>query len=66
MLTYDTASDSNPYSHGMVAFGVFQNYAVSVELTCTDQFDRDAEDVLWDFLLQTHYSADYHLTPESK
>lgn len=59
VLTYETASESNPYHHGAVAFGVFQNYVVSAELTCGEEFGTNAEALLQNFLGRIHYSGDY-------
>ena len=58
VLTYQTRSDDNPYSRGAVAFGVFENYAVNVELTCMEDYTGDADAALASFLDGCHYSAD--------
>ena len=58
ILLYHTRSETNPYDKGAVAFGVFQNYAVSAELTCRERFSEDEFTVLTDFLDGCHYAAD--------
>lgn len=57
-LLYQVMSDSNPYSRGVVAFGVYNDYAVSAELTCVDSFDGDERQILEEFLNGCHYSSD--------
>lgn len=57
VLLYEVISDTNPYTRGAVAFGVYENYAVSAELTCGAGFSGDAHGILTDFLNGCHYSA---------
>ena len=57
VLHYDCGSDTNPYSRGVSAFAVFENYAVSVELTCTEGFDGDENALLAEFLSGCHYAS---------
>ncbi len=57
VITYTFSSETNPYSNGASAFGVYQNYAVSAELSCQDKFDGDAKTILADFLENCHYAA---------
>lgn len=57
VITYTFSSSTNPYERGASAFGVYRNYAVSVELSCRDTFSRDAKAVLTDFLEHCHYAA---------
>lgn len=57
VITYTFSSDTNPFSHGASAFGVYRNYAVSAELSCREKFDGDAQTVLADFLENCHYAA---------
>lgn len=57
VMTYRFNSDTNPYSYGASAFGVYRNYAISVELSCREGFAGDAESVLAEFLENCHYSA---------
>ena len=57
VITYTFSSDTNPYAHGVSAFGVYRNYAVSAELSCRENFDGDAQTALADFLENCHYAA---------
>ena len=57
VLTYTCGSDTNPYSRGVSAFAVFQNYAVSVELNCLKEYTGDEAAILTAFLTGCHYSA---------
>ena len=57
VLTYSFASETNPYAKGASAFGVYRNYAVSVELSCREDFTGDALEVLTNFLEHCHYSV---------
>lgn len=57
VLTYAYDSGSNPYERGASAFGVYGNYAISVELSCREGFAGDPLEVLTDFLDHCHYSA---------
>lgn len=50
LLTYRFANEDNPYSHGVSAFGVFENCAVCAELTCQETYDEDLEEMLISFL----------------
>ena len=58
VMLYEVGSDTNPYARGAVAFGVYENYAVSAELTCVDSFTGDAHEILTVFLNGCHYSAE--------
>lgn len=58
VLAYTCGSDTNPYSRGVSAFTVFENYAVSVELTCLKEYSGDEAAILAAFLTGCHYSAD--------
>ncbi len=55
--TYTCTSESNPYSRGISAFGVYGSYAVSAELNCRDSFSGDEGAILADFLNGCHYAA---------
>lgn len=55
--TYTYTSETNPYAWGISAFGNYGNYAVSVELSCREDFDGNALDILADFLEHCHYAA---------
>ena len=57
VLTYTFDSDTNPYAEGVSAFGVYRNYAVSVELSCREGFAGSPLEILTDFLEHCHYSA---------
>ena len=57
VLTYAFDSETNPYARGASAFGVYGNYAVSVELSCRETFTSDPLEVLTDFLEHCHYST---------
>lgn len=58
ILTYQCGSETNPYSRGVSAFSVYENYAISAELTCLDTFEGDEHQMLQDFLNGCHYSAE--------
>lgn len=55
--TYHCKSETNPYARGVSAFGVYRDYAVSVELNCLDSFAEDETSILTDFLSVCHYAA---------
>lgn len=57
VITYDFASDTNPYARGASAFTVSRNFAVSVEFSCLETFDGDAPALLADFLENCHYGT---------
>ncbi len=57
VLTYAFTSETNPYAVGASAFGVYRNYALSVELSCREGFTGDPLEVLTDFLNRCHYST---------
>ncbi len=57
VITYRYQSDTNPYAHGVSAFGVYRNYAVSVELSCCEGFSGDAQAILAAFLENCHYAV---------
>ena len=56
VLTCAFDSETNPYARGASAFGVYRNYAVSVELSCREGFTGDPLEILTDFLEHCHYS----------
>lgn len=58
LLRYNAVSETNPYSRGISAFAVHENYAVSAELSCRDSFAGDEEAILTHFLAGCHYSAE--------
>ena len=50
LLTYHFTNEETPYSHGVSAFGVFENSAICVELTCQESYGEDLEEMLTGFL----------------
>ncbi len=50
LITYNSTHEDNPYARGVSAFGVCENYAVCIELTCRDEFPDDLRNILIDFL----------------
>lgn len=57
VLSYTYSSDTNPYQRGAAAYGAYGNFAVSVELSCREDFAGDALETLADFLEHCHYGA---------
>lgn len=57
VLTYAFDSETNPYARGASAFGVYRNYAVSVEISCREDFMGNPLEILTDFLEHCHYRA---------
>lgn len=57
VLSYAFGSETNPYARGASAFGVYGNYALSVELSCREGFAGDPLEILSVFLEHCHYSA---------
>lgn len=57
VLTYTYGSDTNPYQRGASAYGVYRNFALSVELSCRDGFTGDELETLADFLEHCHYGT---------
>ena len=55
MVTYNFRNEENPYAHGVSAFGVYQNLAVCVELTCRENYQEDLEEMLTEFLNNCTY-----------
>lgn len=55
MITYFFTNKENPYSHGVSAFGVFENCSVCVELTCQEDYDEDLAEMLNSFLSGFQY-----------
>lgn len=50
VVTYNFDNEENPYERGVSAFGVHQNLAVCVELTCRENYQEDLYEMLIDFL----------------
>ncbi len=57
VITYTYTSETNPYSRGASAFGAYGNFAVNVELSCQEEFDGSAPEILANFLEHCHYAA---------
>ena len=55
LITYNSTHEDNPYARGISAFGVHENHAVCIELTCLDGFSDDLRDILVDFLESCSY-----------
>lgn len=55
LITYNCISDTNPYDHGVSAFGIYQDNAVCIELTCRENFEEDLRTILIDFLNNCTY-----------
>lgn len=56
MIAYNFANKENPYSHGVSAFGVHNNLAVCIELTCREDYQEDLQQMLADFLKNCMYN----------
>lgn len=50
MIIYSFPNEENPYSHGVSAFGVYDDLAVCAELTCRENYDEDLQQMLINFL----------------
>lgn len=57
VITYTYQSETNPYARGASAFGVYRNYAVSVELSCREGYGGSARELLEAFLQSCHYAV---------
>ena len=58
ILIYEVASDANPYARGATAFGTRDNYALTAELTCREDYSGDAAAILGAFLDGFHFNAE--------
>ncbi len=56
LITYQFTNSENPYDHGVSVFGVYEDMAVCMELTCVKGYDEDLRQMLTDFL----ENCDYH------
>lgn len=56
MLVYNFKNEENPYAHGVSAFGVCNDLAVCVELTCRENYQEDLQEMLTDFLDNCSYN----------
>lgn len=57
IITYTFNTETNPFARGASAFGVYRNYALSVEFSCQEGFDRDELESLREFLDNCHYAV---------
>lgn len=55
VITYRFRNEENPYSHGVSAFGVYENLAICVELTCREKYQEDVQEMLTNFLNNCSY-----------
>lgn len=55
MITYTFSGANNPYARGVSAFGVYENNAICVELTCQENFSEDLTAILTEFLENCTY-----------
>ena len=58
LLAYTCGSETNPYSRGVSAFTVYQNYVVSAELDCREELSGEEREILLQFLDGCYYSAE--------
>lgn len=56
VVTYSFNNEENPYERGVSAFGVHQNLAVCIELTCRENYQEDLHEMLIDFLDNCTYN----------
>ncbi len=57
IIAYTFNSETNPFARGASAFGVYRNYAISVEFSCQEGIDRDELESLREFLDNCHYAV---------
>lgn len=57
VITYTFDSEDNPYARGASAFGCYRNFAVSVELTCQQDYIGNTVQLLGEFLDHCYYAA---------
>lgn len=55
VITYNFEKEDNPYARGMSAFGVYENCAVCMELTCREKYKEDLSEILTAFLDRCTY-----------
>jgi len=58
ILPLVSGSEGNPYPRGTAAFAVRGEWALSVELVCSDLFEGDSQAVLEQFLAGFHYGEE--------
>lgn len=56
-LTYRFSGEDSPYANGVSIFGVLDNNAVCIELTCRETFVGDPENTMDEFLNCCTYTA---------
>ncbi len=59
LIAYTCGSATNPYNRGVSAFGVYQNYVVNAELSCTEGFQGNERALLKEFLNGCHLAKDF-------
>ena len=57
VLTYTYTAQTNPFARGASAFGIYRNYAISVEVSCRENFTGNELDILMEFLENCHYAT---------
>lgn len=55
LITYSFNNEENPYARGVSAFGVYENCAICIELTCREEYSEDLHDMLTAFLDRCSY-----------
>lgn len=58
VVTYTFPSETSAYAHGVSAFTTFDHWAISAEFACQDAFEKDALEIISDFLDHCHYAAE--------
>lgn len=56
IITYTFPGENSPYSRGVSAFGIYENSAVCIELTCQENFAGDLQAILTEFLENCTYN----------
>lgn len=57
LIEYNCVGGTNPYDHGISAFGTFDVNAVCIEFTCLEKYGMELEPILTEFLNGCHYGA---------
>lgn len=57
LITYDCINEENPYHRGISAFGVRDNIALCIELTCRENFQENPGEILDNFLENCTYAS---------
>ena len=55
IVAYNFSNEENPYARGVSAFGVSNNLAICVELTCRENYREDLDQMLTGFLNNCSY-----------